>query len=76
MHAIRFLSPLPKSHFRPRDKQVPASAEKERGQGPPDRPEPGGGSRARAGDRVARVGVGGVAEREPAWGSGGCRAGS
>lgn len=53
MHAIRLLSPLPKSRFRPGDKQVPASAEKERGERPSDRPEPGAGSPARAGDRVA-----------------------
>lgn len=40
----------PRSHFRPGDKQAPASAETGRGEGPPDPLEPAG---ARV-DRVAR----------------------
>lgn len=51
--AIGFLRPRPKRHFRPGVERVPASAEKARGEGPPD-------PRSRAGDRAARLWAGGV----------------
>lgn len=58
---------------------MPASAEKEHGQGPSDRPEPGGGWQAPPRDRVTSVWVLGVTERARAWGRRGrgwcCRAG-
>lgn len=62
--------------------KCPRQQKRNGGEGPPDRPEPGGGSQARAGDQAARAWVGGVAERdsrggerEPALGPRGCRAG-
>lgn len=59
------------SHFRPGDRQAPASAEKERGEGPPDPPEPAG-ARADGVARGARAGGRGGLEKPdpvPALGS-------